>query len=364
MADKKLSRLSEIKTKKSMNKRVKNLAGQDESKVLQTTQKRRPSQPEKRKKTSVQSMIQPAGRLAASDLVLEQREKNHHMETSSKHLTEANLSGGTITSIEAQKRQGRYNLYLNGAFALGISENVLIKFALAKGLVLTTAEVVAIYQSEQQVQAYQLALNFLQPQLRSELEIRQRLEKAAYEEKIIDWVISKLQDLGYVDDLHYGQAFTRTAMNLNRQGPYVIRQKLKMKGISDELIEQSLLEYDEETLYANAYHIASKKMTSLQGKASKRQGEQKLTQQILTKGFPSEIARQVASEISAQYQDDSLEREAFHKAAQKLMRQLKMQGQNPSREQRYRFKQKLYQKGYPRDWIDSYAADFFAEEDV
>ena len=38
-----------------------------------------------------------------------------------------------ISKIEAQKRKGRYNIYLDGKYAFPVAESVLIQFRLMKG---------------------------------------------------------------------------------------------------------------------------------------------------------------------------------------------------------------------------------------
>ncbi|MDY3702578.1 MAG: recombination regulator RecX, partial [Limosilactobacillus coleohominis] len=49
-----------------------------------------------------------------------------------------------ITKIEAQKRKGRYNVYLDGKFAFPVAESVLIKFRLMKGVELDADQIAAI----------------------------------------------------------------------------------------------------------------------------------------------------------------------------------------------------------------------------
>ena len=45
----------------------------------------------------------------------------------------------TITKISAQKRPGRYNIFLDEQYAFPVSEEVLIKYGLRKGIVLDEA---------------------------------------------------------------------------------------------------------------------------------------------------------------------------------------------------------------------------------
>ena len=46
-----------------------------------------------------------------------------------------------ITKIEAQKKKGRYNIYLNDAFAFGVDQATVVKFALFKGTELTKEQI-------------------------------------------------------------------------------------------------------------------------------------------------------------------------------------------------------------------------------
>ena len=49
-----------------------------------------------------------------------------------------------ISKIEAQKRKGRYNIYLDGKYAFPVAESVLIQFRLMKGTELDEKQIAAV----------------------------------------------------------------------------------------------------------------------------------------------------------------------------------------------------------------------------
>ena len=73
-----------------------------------------------------------------------------------------------ITKIQAQKRKGRYNVYLDGKYAFPVAETTLIEFRLMKDVELTDKQVKEIEDRENVNKAYGDAVNFLSYQLRTE----------------------------------------------------------------------------------------------------------------------------------------------------------------------------------------------------
>ena len=72
-----------------------------------------------------------------------------------------------ISKIEAQKRRGRYNVYLDGKYAFPVAESVLVKFRLMKGMELTKEQVQTITTADQQAHAYSKILDYLSYQIHS-----------------------------------------------------------------------------------------------------------------------------------------------------------------------------------------------------
>lgn len=302
-----------------------------------------------------ENLVQKATRLKAQKKA---KKQSSAIQSSGQGPQKERLAGGKITKIEVQKRrQDRFNIYVDDVFALGVSENVLVKFALAKGQELSPKDLEALKEAEGFQSAYALALRYLNSQLRSEEEVRQRLAREAYSEEQIADVINKLKDLALLDDLNYGESYTRTAMRLNRKGPREIRKYLQRKGLSKADMEAALQVYDPDVMRENAYTLATKKFKKDRKRRSQREAQNRAIQHLLGKGYPSGLSQEVVQVISREYADEDLEQAALAKELAKLKRRHR---RLPPKERYYKIKSALYQKGYPTEQLSE--EEFFEED--
>ncbi len=258
---------------------------------------------------------------------------------------------GKITMIEAQKRhKKRYNVYLDGDFVFGISEDTLVRYALSKGQYLSQEESKNILASERDNRAYQIALNYLSHSLRSKKQVSQRLAKEDYSQATIDKVMAKLEDLSLVNDLYYGQSYTRTAKTINRKGPKVIAMELKEKGLSEDIIDQALLEYSEADQMENAQHLAKKKLPSLLRKNSNLKAVEKLQQFLYKKGYNNDLISQVLSQLK---ESDQLDRDEGAALNKYFKRYWKKYRNLDEKERRFKVKTMLFGRGFKSEAIDA-----------
>ncbi|AMB94446.1 recombination regulator RecX [Aerococcus sanguinicola] len=329
--------------------RLSDLSG-DHVKKASADQAKRPSQ-QKEKPRPAQDLVQAAQALKAKKL--DQKPQRPGTDNDQEKSEEAGLSG-EITKIEAQKRRKhRFNIYLNQSYAFPVSEATLVKFALAKGQVLSAERVGEIQAAEAAAQAYQTAVNYLSHQLRSEKEIRQRLQRDDWPEGVIDQTIQRLKELRLVDDLVYGQSYTRTAMRLQKKGPGQIQRKLKEKGLSESIIQQALEEYDDQTAQDNIEELAAKRLKQQMRKYAQRDSEQRTVRYLMQKGFDSDAAKQAVQRASQDLVDDDLEDDKLDQQGQKYWR--KYRRLDP-KERYFKVKQQLYRRGFEagaiKQWLD------------
>lgn len=264
-----------------------------------------------------------------------------------------------VTKITTQKQKGRYNLYLDEQFYCGISENVLVNFQLAKGMELDEATLTALKEADQKSQAYQLALNYLSYQLRTERQMRQYLKEHEINQATIEDNIAQLKTLGYLDDQAYANSFVRTMMNTDLKGPKVIAQKLKANGVSDSQIEQALLQFTPEAKQAIGLKLAKKLAKRYQREAFKTQ-QQKIYQGLMTKGFNSNEIKAIL--ISLDLQPDPLQEMTTLKVqADKKWRQFERY--EPAK-RRLKTQQALYRKGFNLDEINAYINDYLLSDEA
>ncbi|MFD1472806.1 recombination regulator RecX [Companilactobacillus mishanensis] len=245
-----------------------------------------------------------------------------------------------VTKIQAQKRKGRYNIYLDGTYAFPVGESTLIEFRLMKDVELTDEEINKIKDRENVNKAYGDAVNYLSYQLRTIKEMKDYLYKKEYESPIIYDVLERLEKLHYLDDEAYAQSFINTQLNTSANGPKIIKQKMFQKGVPESIIQMKMDEIDQDILLENATEFA-KKQIHKNRRASFRQQLTKLRQSLYSKGFSPEIINQTMDNIDLEKDEDE-ESENLRKMIDKVQHRY----DNPSKLIKY-----LMGKGYSYDSI-------------
>lgn len=94
------------------------------------------------------------------------------------------------------------------------------------------------------LKARSYAFLLLKYRQRSEKEIIDRLKKKKFPEELINETIVFLREKKFIDDLAFSQAWIRERL-AHSIGPRRLKQELKSKGISEEIIENNLREAQE-----------------------------------------------------------------------------------------------------------------------
>ena len=111
-----------------------------------------------------------------------------------------------ITAIERQKRNPeRVNLYLDGAFAMGLPLDAVADFGLRAGVALSPMQIADLKELDDTAKATDAAIRLLTSRPRAVREIRDRLRRKEYGDETIERVIERLRDWRYIDD----EAFAR-----------------------------------------------------------------------------------------------------------------------------------------------------------
>jgi len=152
-----------------------------------------------------------------------------------------------ITALKSQQRNPqRINVYLNGEFAFGLS-----RFAgawLDVGQELSEQKIADLQLEDQRETAYQLALKYLSYRMRSEKEVRQNLYKHNVPESIIEFVLEKLKKSDLINDDKFAHDWVENRLEFQPRSCRMLDQELRQKGISTEIINQSLIGIDENEL--------------------------------------------------------------------------------------------------------------------
>lgn len=257
---------------------------------------------------------------------------------------------GKITKIDTQKRAGRYNVYLNDKYAFAVSEEVLIRYRLAKGLEIDDGLEKEIVASDDVSKLYSRSLDYLSHQLRAESEVREKLSGISENQNAIDEVIQRLIDEKLIDDQNYADSYVRTMILTSDKGPSVIRRNLKSKKISDQIIEDSVAQFSDDQMKENASKLAEKQFKHYHNQPFKMR-MQKVRQSLMVKGFSTDLINSVFEDLDFVEETDE-EMDGLNREAEKIWRR---NSRYEEKERILKTKRTLFSKGYDinniKEWL-------------
>ena len=141
------------------------------------------------------------------------------------------------------------------------------------------------------------AYALLRARPRSEHELRERLKLKGYEAPVIDEIVEALRRLGDVDDEHFARLWVDSRMHMNPSGDVILKHELKLKGVSDAIIEAALEEkaknYDE---YEVALHMAKERFKRFK-KLDRPKAMKRMYDFLLRRGFAYDTVRRIVENI-------------------------------------------------------------------
>ncbi len=191
-----------------------------------------------------------------------------------------------ITKIVVQKkRKNRCSIFLDEEFGFGLHQDIVLKYKLKKGDVLTTDQIEDILISEEKNKAKERAIKFLSYRDRSEKEMVTKLHQIGYDESIIDFVINDLKRAGLIDDERFARSYAQTKMITRPMGEYLLVRELKQKGVDEDLIDQTIEStYQEKDQQQIALELAQKKKKQLKN-VEETKARKRVADFLLRRGF-------------------------------------------------------------------------------
>lgn len=263
----------------------------------------------------------------------------------------------TIKIIKKIKRN-QYELQCESGRKVIVSEDSLVKHRLLKGSELTEEQLNRLEEEALLDIGYQLALNYLNFQLRSEQELRRYLKKKEIPFNHVTPIIERLRALDLVNDRFFAESYVRTVMRTSDKGPQVIRQQLAKKGVQAADIDAALLLYDEETQRHAALTAAEKALKKYRGK-SHQEKQEKTRQLLYQRGFSGDVIAQAMAELAVA-KDEEHEQTLLEKEGGKLWRR---NSRFEPAKRKQKVMQSLFQKGFEYDLIQQFINQKEMEDD-
>lgn len=200
-----------------------------------------------------------------------------------------------ITSIERQKKKGRYNLFLDGGFAFGIYEDTLVKFSLRKNDDLSEKRINEIRDYDEFNYGKKVAYDFLYYRQRSEKELKTKLKQKNISQKNSDKVIEFFISHKFLDDEEFARSFVANELLKKPSGKRMLYRKLLQKGINKEVIERILeSSYPEES--SGAEKLLKKYAARLKDKPLPLR-KQKAYNYLISRGFDFDTAKETVDKL-------------------------------------------------------------------
>ncbi len=185
-----------------------------------------------------------------------------------------------ITAIKQQvKRADRYSVYIDEKYSFAVSETELLRLGIYSGQEITEQELEKLKDDSVRDKARYQALGQLSRRQRSEWELRDYLKRKEYAPEVIDQVVVQLSEYGYVDDKKFAEAWVANRRLLKATSARRLSQELKLKRVSDEVIEIVLAEDETDELQV------LKDLVERKRKQTKYQDNLKLTQYLSRQGY-------------------------------------------------------------------------------
>ena len=147
--------------------------------------------------------------------------------------------GGSITNITEQKKDvSRCSLFLDGTYAFGLHVDLVLKHGLKKDQVLTGEECAALIQEDLYFKGFKRILDYIAYRPRTRKEINTRLKQLAIPESPSEAIVSRLDELGYINDAAFAEQWAVSRFRSKGFGPLRIKQELSQKGIPASVIEE------------------------------------------------------------------------------------------------------------------------------
>ena len=188
---------------------------------------------------------------------------------------------------------------------LTLFEDIIIKYELlTKDIDVDLLD--KIIEENRWYEAYDMALSYIEIKMRNKKEIIKYLEKKLYDEKIINKVINKLEELNLLNEKSYITAYINDKINLSNDGPYKIKNSLIDLDFNESDIDSYLSTIDNSIWDSKLDKIINKKKSIMKNK-SYYMFINKMKNDLYNLGYDKDMIDEKLSNIN--YESDALNKD-------------------------------------------------------
>lgn len=201
--------------------------------------------------------------------------------------------------ITAKQGKGtKIHIHIDGEYLLTVDEDFWFSSGYVSGDEIDDGGLVAFKEAAGSRLAFNSAMFSLDMRDHSEKEIRQKLSHK-YDEQSVDTAVEKLLDLGLVNDRRYAELLTRELFERKKYGKNRVKSELFRKGISSDIINEVLEEYENENEPDNVQTIVDIIRKKYYNKLNDEKSRQKVVAAFVRLGYSFSDIRQAMREFSS-----------------------------------------------------------------
>ena len=172
---------------------------------------------------------------------------------------------GRITAIRAANRSGqnsgtRINVFLDDRLTFTLETEAVVKQGLHVGQELSANQIETLTKEGHFYRCLNTATRYLSYRLRSESELRERLHQRGFESDIIEAVIARLKEQGFVDDVAFAQFWKENRDTFSPRSRWLTGLELRRHGVHADIINAVVDDIDDND---SAYRAAASRAKRL-----------------------------------------------------------------------------------------------------
>lgn len=147
-----------------------------------------------------------------------------------------------ITKLKRHPRLERVRLYVEDGKepVAELSLELMAREGIGVGSALSEPRLESLVREDEGFRARDAALSLLSVRPRSRAELRRRLERKEFQEAVIERTLAAMEELGYLDDAVFAEAFVRDRVRLKPRGRFGLLRELRRKGVAEAIAREAI----------------------------------------------------------------------------------------------------------------------------
>ena len=202
-----------------------------------------------------------------------------------------------VVNINYSKSKEVFEVVFEDETKLLLNYNIFEKYKVSVDMYFSEDEILEMKYFSDIERAKSRAINYISGKLKTKYEVRLKLKENGFAEDVIDEGLDILEKEEYLNDKVYCEIFIEDKKKLNGYGKNKIKSLLIQKGISKNIFEDFLNEFEYDEEFDNALKMGIKKLELLSNEEDNFKKKQKIINYLTYRGFGFDVINDVLKEI-------------------------------------------------------------------